>query len=163
MCVRRSYPFYIVTYYIKCETSFWAYSTPSSLIMSGMADVKREPGYGSNRDITELMKHMPSQARNSTSVRRFSKSNMGIILFKVRTETLAAYLLSQYVKITVFKWRLFCQPPNRTPILYLTQKSGDAKLWVISCYSSVLLMISWNTFHPGDRILYAQEVLPHFI
>ena len=30
------------------------------------------------------------------------------------------YFQTQYFKITVLKWRIFCQAPNRTPILNLT-------------------------------------------
>ena len=41
--------------------------------------------------------------------------SLGIILFRGTDGK------SLHIKITVLKWSLFCQTPNRTPILYLTR------------------------------------------
>ena len=39
-----------------------------------------------------------------------------LFLIQRLTKQLAAYFLSPYFKITVQKWRLFCQTTNRTPL-----------------------------------------------
>ena len=45
------------------------------------------------------------------------------------------YFLAQFIKITVLKWRLFCETPNRTPIRYVSPffYFQDELIWGIFC------------------------------